>query len=48
VVEARLEATSIEKLKEKKLTDYRKTEAKDEERRIDEFISTTRGRAAGL
>ena len=36
----------IEKLKEHKLEDYRKAEQKDEEHRIEEFVSTTRAMAA--
>ena len=42
VVEARKETSSIEKLKEKKLTDYRKAEAKSEELFVEEFVSMTR------
>jgi len=42
VVEAKKESTSIEKLKEKKLTDYRKQETKDEEQFIEEFVSMKR------
>ena len=48
VVEARKETATIEKLKEHKLEDYRKAEQKDEEQRIEEFVSTTRAMAAGL
>ena len=48
VVEARQETATIEKLKEHKLEDYRKAEQKDEEQRIEEFVSTTRAMAAGL
>lgn len=47
VVEARKETAAIEKLKERKLEDYRKAEQKDEEQRIEEFVSTTRVMAAG-
>ena len=46
VVEARQETATIEKLKEHKLEDYRKAEQKDEEQRIEEFVSTTRAMAA--
>ena len=46
VVEARKETATIEKLKERKLEDYRKAEQKDEELRIEEFVSTTRAMAA--
>lgn len=42
VVEARKESTSIEKLKDKKLTIYHKEEAKNEERFIEEFVNMTR------
>ena len=46
VVEARRETATIEKLKEHKLEDYRKAEQKDEEQRIEEFVSTARAMAA--
>lgn len=46
VVEARKETATIEKLKERKLEDYRKAEQKDEEQRIEEFVSTTRAMTA--
>ena len=46
VVEARKETATIEKLKEHKLEDYRKAEQKDQERQIEEFVSTTRAMAA--
>ena len=46
VVEARKETATIEKLKEHKLESYRKAEQKDEEQRIEEFVSTTRAMAA--
>ena len=46
VVEARKETATIEKLKEHKLEDYRKAEQKDEEQRIEEFVSTARAMAA--
>ena len=42
VVEAKKETSSIEKLKEKKLADYRKAEAKSEELFVEEFVSMTR------
>ena len=46
VVEARKETATIEKLKEHKLEDYRRAEQKEEEKRIEEFVSTTRAMAA--
>lgn len=46
VVEARKETATIEKLKEHKLEDYRRAEQKDEEKRIEEFVSTARVMAA--
>ena len=46
VVEARKETATIEKLKEHKLEDYRKAEQKDEEKRIEEFVTTARAMAA--
>ena len=46
VVEARKETATIEKLKEHKLESYRKAEQKDEEQRIEEFVSTARAMAA--
>ena len=46
VVEARKETATIEKLKEHKLDDYHKAEQKDEEKRIEEFVSTVRAMAA--
>ena len=46
VVDAKIDTSSIEKLKEHKLEDYRKAEQKDEEQRIEEFVSTTRAMAA--
>ena len=46
VVEARKETATIEKLKEHKLEAYRKAEQKDEEQRIEEFVSTARAMAA--
>lgn len=42
VVEARKETSSIEKLREKKRTDYDKALAKSEEQAIEEFVSMTR------
>lgn len=42
VVEARKETSSMEKLREKKRTDYDKAVAKSEEQAIDEFVSMTR------
>ena len=47
VVEARKETATIEKLKEHKLEDYRKAEQKEEEKRIEEFVTTARSMAAG-
>ena len=46
VVEARKETATLEKLREHKLDDYRKAEQKEEEQRIEEFVSTTRAIAA--
>ena len=46
VVEARKETATIEKLKEHKLDSYRKAEQKEEEQRIEEFVSTARAMAA--
>ena len=46
VVEARKETATIEKLKERKLEDYRKAEQKDEELRIEECVSPPRAMAA--
>ena len=46
VVEARKETATIEKLKEHKLEDYRRAEQKDEEKRIEEFVTTARAMAA--
>ena len=46
MVDAKIDTSSIEKLKEHKLEDYRKAEQKDEEQRIEEFVSTTRAMAA--
>ena len=45
VVEARIDTSSIEKLKEKKLEIYNKEVAKSEEVLIDEFVSSARARA---
>lgn len=46
VVEARKETATLEKLREHKLDDYHKAEQKEEEKRIEEFVSTTRAMAA--
>ena len=46
VVEAKKDTSSIEKLKERKLDDYHKAEAKSEEAFIEEFVSTMRVNAA--
>lgn len=48
VVDAKIDTSSIEKLKEHKLEDYRKAEQKAEEQRIEEFVSTARAMAAGI
>lgn len=45
VVDAKIDTSSIEKLKEHKLEDYRKAEQKAEEVLIDEFVSSARARA---
>ncbi len=42
VVEAKKDTSSLEKLKDKKLDQYNKAVAKNEEQLIDEFISSTR------
>lgn len=47
VVEAKKESASIERLREKKLAAYRREEAKQEERFIEEFVSVTRLAANG-
>ncbi len=46
VVAAKQDTSSIEKLKEKKLSSYNKAVQKSEEAMIDEFVSTTRAMAA--
>ncbi|MDE7242952.1 MAG: flagellar export protein FliJ [Oscillospiraceae bacterium] len=46
VVAAKQDTSSIEKLREKKLTSYNKAVQKSEEAMIDEFVSTTRAMAA--
>lgn len=46
VVDAKIDTSSIEKLKEHKLEDYNKAVQKDEERLIDEFVSSARARAS--
>ena len=46
VVEAKQETAAIEKLKEKKVRDYQKALEKSEEAFIEEFVSTSRVRAA--
>jgi flagellar FliJ protein len=48
VVAARQDSASIEKLKEKRLSDYQKQAQKDDEKSIDEFVSATRSRAVNL
>ena len=46
VVNAKIDTSSIEKLKEKKLDLYNKEVAKSEELLIDEFVSSARARAS--
>lgn len=46
VVDAKIDTSSLEKLKEKKLELYNKAVEKSEETLIDEFISATRSRSA--
>lgn len=46
VVDAKIDTSSIEKLKEHKLEDYNKAVQKDEEKLIDEFVSSARARAS--
>ena len=46
VVDAKIDTSSIEKLKEHKLEDYNKAVAKSEEALIDEFVSSARARAS--
>jgi flagellar FliJ protein len=48
VVAARQDSASIEKLKEKKLSDYQKLAQKDDEQSIEEFVSAARSRAVNL
>lgn len=45
VVDAKIDTSSIEKLREHKLEDYHKAEQKAEEVLIDEFVSSARARA---
>ena len=45
VVDAKIDTSSIEKLKEHKLEDYNKAVQKAEETLIDEFVSSARARA---
>ena len=45
VVDAKIDTSSIEKLKEHKLEDYNKAVQKAEESLIDEFVSSARARA---
>ena len=40
VVEAKKESSSIQKLKEKQIEEYRKLEQKENEQMIEEFVST--------
>ena len=44
-MDAKIDTSSIEKLKEHKLEDYNKAVQKDEEKLIDEFVSSARARA---
>ena len=46
VVDAKIDTSSIEKLREHKLEDYNKTVQKAEENLIDEFVSSARARAS--
>lgn len=46
MVEAKIDTSSLEKLKDKKLEQYRKDEQKDQELLVDEFISSTRAAGA--
>lgn len=46
VVDAKIDTSSIEKLKEHKLDDYNKAVQKSEEDLIDEFVSSARARAS--
>lgn len=46
VVAAKQETSSLEKLREKKLAEYRKDEQKSEEQFIEEFVSSARSRSA--
>ena len=46
VVDAKIDTSSIEKLKEHKLEDYNKAVQKAEEALIDEFVSSARARAS--
>jgi flagellar FliJ protein len=48
VVAARVDAVSIEKLKEKKISEYQKEAQKDEEHRVEEFVSATRSHAFSI
>ena len=45
VVAAKIDTSSIEKLREHKLEDYNKAVQKDEEKLIDEFVSSAQARA---
>lgn len=46
MVDAKIDTSSLEKLKDKKLEQYRKDEQKSEELLVDEFISASRAAAA--
>lgn len=46
MVEAKIDTSSLEKLKDKKLEQYRKDEQKNEELLVDEFISAARAARA--
>ena len=46
MVDAKIDTSSLEKLKDKKLAQYRKDEQKNEELLVDEFVSAARAAAA--
>ena len=46
MLDAKIDTSSLEKLKDKKLEQYRKDEQKDQELLVDEFISSTRTASA--
>jgi flagellar FliJ protein len=47
VVAAKVETSSLDKLKGKKLDDYQKAVQKSEEQQVEEFVSTTKAMARG-